>query len=105
LRNALDRCSNISPLSITSNQLNGERSHQLETHFCVPVNSQIQGLSRETAADHRRDPNATWLNNSITGDARRSSVALGKMQFDMKVDYAVKQIRELLGGAKASQLR
>src|SRR5438270_7351117 len=44
----------------------------------------------------RRDPNAPRVNNGITGDARRSSVALGKMAFDMKVDYAVKQIRELL---------
>jgi creatinine amidohydrolase len=36
------------------------------------------------------------VNNGITGDARRSSVALGKMAFDMKVDYAVKQIRGLV---------
>ena len=27
------------------------------------------------------------VNNGITGDARRSSAALGKMAFDMKVDY------------------
>ena len=44
----------------------------------------------------RRDPNAPRVNNGITGDARRSSVTLGKMAFDMKVDYAVKQIREFL---------
>lgn len=31
--------------------------------------------------------------NGITGDARRSSEALGKVVFDMKVGYAVKQIR------------
>ncbi len=37
------------------------------------------------------------LNNGITGDARRSSKELGKMQFDIKVDYAVKQIRGFLG--------
>ena len=36
------------------------------------------------------------VNNGITGDARRSSVALGKMAFDMKVDYAVRQIRGFL---------
>src|SRR5438105_5074552 len=52
----------------------------------------------------RRDPNAPRVNNGITGDARRSSVALGKMAFDMKVDYAVKQIREFLDRTpKASQ--
>jgi creatinine amidohydrolase/Fe(II)-dependent formamide hydrolase-like protein len=37
------------------------------------------------------------INNGITGDARRSSVALGKMHFDMKIDYAVKQIQGFLG--------
>ncbi len=36
------------------------------------------------------------INNGITGDARRSTAALGKRAFDMKVDYAVKQIRQLL---------
>jgi len=36
------------------------------------------------------------VNNGITGDARRSTVALGKMQFDIKVDYAVKQIQGFL---------
>jgi creatinine amidohydrolase len=42
------------------------------------------------------DPNAKRVNNGITGDARRSSAELGKRLFDMKVDYAVRQIRELL---------
>jgi creatinine amidohydrolase len=35
--------------------------------------------------------------NGITGDARRSSAALGKVYIDMKVDYAVKQIRRFIG--------
>lgn len=35
--------------------------------------------------------------NGISGDARRSSAALGKILFDMKVDYAVKQIHGFLG--------
>jgi creatinine amidohydrolase/Fe(II)-dependent formamide hydrolase-like protein len=43
------------------------------------------------------DPNAPpRKNNGISGDARRSSVALGKMAFDMKIDYAVKQIQEFI---------
>lgn len=37
-------------------------------------------------------------NNGITGDARRSSAELGKKFIDMKVEFAVKQIRELVGG-------
>lgn len=43
------------------------------------------------------DPNAPRKNNGITGDARRSSKALGKRAFDLKVDYAVRQIRGFLG--------
>jgi hypothetical protein len=39
---------------------------------------------------------APRINNGITGDARRSSAALGKMMFDMKVDYAAKQIQGFL---------
>jgi creatinine amidohydrolase/Fe(II)-dependent formamide hydrolase-like protein len=34
--------------------------------------------------------------NGIIGDARRSTAELGKLAFDMKVDFAVKQIRSLL---------
>jgi creatinine amidohydrolase/Fe(II)-dependent formamide hydrolase-like protein len=42
------------------------------------------------------------INNGITGDARRASAALGERYFDMKVDYAVRQIRRLLEGNKAT---
>ena len=46
------------------------------------------------------DPNAPpRLNNGITGDARPSTVELGKMLFDMKVEYAVRQIRQFIGPA------
>lgn len=38
-------------------------------------------------------PAVHLVNNGITGDGRRSNPALGKMFFDMKVDYAVKQIK------------
>jgi creatinine amidohydrolase/Fe(II)-dependent formamide hydrolase-like protein len=45
----------------------------------------------------QQDPNAPpRVGNGITGDARRSTVELGKKAFDMKVDYAVRQIHELL---------
>src|SRR5262249_38571355 len=40
-----------------------------------------------------RDPG-----NGISGDARPSTVALGKKVFDMKVDYAVRQIQGFLKG-------
>ena len=40
------------------------------------------------------------VNNGITGDASRSSAELGKMAFDIKVDYAVKQIQGFLSAQK-----
>jgi creatinine amidohydrolase/Fe(II)-dependent formamide hydrolase-like protein len=43
-----------------------------------------------------RDPSAKQVNNGITGDARRSTPELGKKFFEMKVDYAVRQIQGLL---------
>jgi len=50
------------------------------------------------------DPNAPpRVNNGITGDARRSSPELGKKAFDMKVDYAVRQIQGFLANQKATQ--
>ena len=51
------------------------------------------------------DPNAPpRKNNGISGDARRSTVALGKMAYDIKVDYAVKQIQKFIPPTpKASQ--
>lgn len=48
----------------------------------------------------RPDPAAARVNNGITGDGRRSSAELGKRLFDMKTEYAVRQIRHLLGQAK-----
>ncbi|HLH40986.1 MAG TPA: creatininase family protein [Bryobacteraceae bacterium] len=48
----------------------------------------------------RRDPNAPRINNGITGDARPSTPELGKRIFDMKVDYAVDQMKEFLAGQK-----
>jgi creatinine amidohydrolase len=46
-----------------------------------------------------RDANAKRINNGITGDGRRATAELGKRFFDMKVDYAVNQIRRLLSSA------
>jgi creatinine amidohydrolase len=43
-----------------------------------------------------RDPNAKRIGNGISGDARRSSYALGKRFIDTKVADGVAQIQELL---------
>ena len=45
------------------------------------------------------DP-ATRVNNGITGDARPSTPELGKRIFDMKVDYAVDQMRKFTAAQK-----
>ncbi|MCC6915336.1 MAG: creatininase family protein [Rhodospirillaceae bacterium] len=42
----------------------------------------------------QRGPNTP--NNGVTGDARKSSVELGKLRHEMKVDFAVKQIQALI---------
>jgi creatinine amidohydrolase len=47
-------------------------------------------------AGEPRDPNAKRVNNGIEGDARRSTPEIGKRVSDMKVEYAVRQIRQLL---------
>jgi len=53
-------------------------------------------LGDPVQARGQRDPNAKRVDNGITGDARRSTADLGKKFIDMKVDYAVRQINELL---------
>jgi creatinine amidohydrolase len=50
-------------------------------------------------AGQKADRNVPRINNGIDGDGRRSSAELGKILFDMKVDYAVKQIRSFPGAA------
>jgi len=43
------------------------------------------------------DPSKPLVNNGISGDGRRSTAELGRKLFDMKVDYAVRQIKTQLG--------
>jgi len=52
-----------------------------------------RGQGRGQAADPNAPPRK---NNGITGDARKSTAALGKRAFDIKIDYAVKQIQGFL---------
>ena len=48
-----------------------------------------------------RGGDAPRVNNGITGDARPSTAELGKYEFDMQIDYAVKQIQQFLAAQKA----
>jgi len=52
----------------------------------------------DQVVDGKAQVGANSPHNGITGDARRSSAELGRKFFDLKVDYAVKQIRGLIGG-------
>jgi creatinine amidohydrolase len=56
----------------------------------------------EAGGGQASDPKAPHLNNGITGDARRSTAQLGKKFIDMKVDYAVRQINQLLAAKPTS---
>ena len=49
-----------------------------------------------TAGDGKAQFGPHSPQNGILGDARRSTAELGKRAFDMKVEYAVRQIRSLL---------
>jgi len=49
-----------------------------------------------TAGDGKAQFGPHSPQNGILGDARRSTAELGKRAFDMKVDYAVRQIRKFL---------
>lgn len=48
------------------------------------------------ARGQQRDPGAPRRNNGITGDARRSSAELGRQLLELRVQYAVRQIRREL---------
>lgn len=60
-------------------------------------------VARPGAPPLTRDPNVPRINNGISGEARRSSAALGKMMFEQRVDYAIKQIQQFIPPAPASQ--
>jgi creatinine amidohydrolase len=67
-----------------------------------PPGARGEGRGRAQA-----DPNAPPpKNNGITGDARKSAPLLGKRAFELKIDYAVKQIQGFLANqAKTSALQ
>jgi creatinine amidohydrolase/Fe(II)-dependent formamide hydrolase-like protein len=51
----------------------------------------------------RPDPSKPRVNNGISGDGRRSTADLGKKLFEMKTEYAVRQIKQLLGSARSME--
>jgi creatinine amidohydrolase/Fe(II)-dependent formamide hydrolase-like protein len=88
-----------------------DNGYPLDAHGGIPDTSQMMYLDKDHTWVRRNllpaavgDPIVNGKpqvapnspHNGIIGDARRSSEALGKIAFDMKVDYAVKQIRGFL---------
>ncbi len=52
------------------------------------------------APGETRDPNAPRKNNGISGDARKATAELGKKQFDIKIEYGVRQIKAFQASIK-----
>jgi len=75
------------------------RKDLIKTALGDPVPA--RGGGRGRGGRGQRDPNAPpRINNGITGDARPSTPELGKRIFDMKVDYAVRQMKQFLASQK-----
>ena len=78
--------------------LGGDKGWVRKDLIKTALGDPVRAPGERGAGRGQPDPNAPpRVNNGITGDARPSTAALGKMAFDMKVDYAVKQIRQFLG--------
>jgi creatinine amidohydrolase/Fe(II)-dependent formamide hydrolase-like protein len=73
------------------------RKELIETAIGDPVGGRGR---RGQPPDPNAPPPPPRLNNGITGDARPSTAELGKRVFDMKIDYAVKQIRAFQASVK-----
>jgi len=67
------------------------------THASIPDTSELMYLGGDDYVRKDRLVNGT-PENGIVGDPRRSSAELGKIVFDMKVDYGAAEIRRLISG-------
>jgi creatinine amidohydrolase len=62
----------------------------------VRKNKLSEAVGIPVGPDGKPNPAAGGVKNGIIGDGRRSSAKLGKEAFDIKVDYAVKQIQTFI---------
>ncbi len=60
--------------------------------------AEIKNAVGDLIVDGKAQVGPNSPHNGIEGDARRSSVELGKKYMDIKIEYAVKQIKILIGG-------
>ena len=70
--------------------LGGDKGWVRKELIATALGDPVEKPGKATAATGQR------INNGIRGDARLSTAELGKRHFDMKVEYAVGQIRRLL---------
>ncbi|WP_051669984.1 creatininase family protein [Bryobacter aggregatus] len=87
-------------------QANG---YPLSTHAGIPDTSEMLYLGgndgwvrKELVANALGDPvgKTKRIDNGITGDARRATAELGKRFLDLRIELAVKQIRQMLRSAR-----
>ena len=76
------------------------RGYPASEHGGIPDTSEMLYLGDDAWVRKNLIPSAVGNpKNGAVGDGRRSTAALGKILFDMKVDYAVNQIRGFLASA------
>jgi creatinine amidohydrolase/Fe(II)-dependent formamide hydrolase-like protein len=76
-----------------------QHGYPVGTHASIPDTSELMYLGGDEYV--RKDRLVVGSpDNGIAGDPRRSSPELGKRVFDMKVDYGVREIQRLIGGAR-----
>jgi creatinine amidohydrolase len=80
--------------------LGGDKGWVRNDLIKTAVGDPVGGGRRGQPAEPTATSPPPRLNNGITGDARPSTAELGKREFEMKIDYAVKQIQALLAAAK-----
>ena len=85
-----------------------EKGYPVSSHAGIPDTSEMIYLGEKLGWVRMNElPNAIGdtlprgapgprVNNGVSGDGRRASAELGKIVFDMKIDYAVRQIRSLI---------
>jgi creatinine amidohydrolase len=80
--------------------LGGDKGWVRKDLIKTAVGDPVGGRGRGEPADPNAPPPPPRVNNGITGDARPSTAELGKYEFDMQIEYAVRQIQQFLSAAK-----
>jgi len=83
-----------------------EHGYPTSSHAGIPDTSTMlylggdKGWVRKDEIKNAVTPPQGQPRNGVSGDGRAASEALGKRVFDMKIEYAVRQIQQFLAGQK-----